>query len=1022
MAQEDQMEHLRWIPPSRKIAQEEGRSGMFAEGRNSLFRTRLKDLDALGVGTTLYFILMRYFAWFLVVQSIIALPSLILFSIGNNVEPDDADLFRLSKTTLANFHAPNVAELVSQLSLQNSTTLPPSQGSHFSSYLISFLDVTNMAFFAWFIGFLRRKIDSVSANRTPSTRDYAVFVEGLPHDATAEEVAIHFSNLFQLSEPDWEWIGLFGGMLGSKESRTSIPKLKPVIDTSNSSDDFYEGSWVCEVAICHSGEQLRLKRELEDGMLHLRELRALQSKRGKESAKLKNRINKSEAVISRLLQKLNGLDWSSESEECHGAFVIFNHRESRDRCLDDFQEFSKVWHKQPEPLRFRQLYPLIVTEAPAPSNFVSEHVGTSIGEKLFRNAVVVFLFSGLLFSAFLLIYSSQALFQQESTTIPNLEICELDLPATFTKTYSFASTPRIHRDHNRDAECSNGTVWLSYAGVMPQPTKPCSSACIDVRRNKTATHCFTLAVQEGCPSTHNPPEKGNIDPLCMNAFANQSEVFSPMLPPTVFEDVEEIQRVLSAVNSVSCCKKFFLERALLACFCSQKLKDLQAEKGLLGAFNMLDEIEDGICADHGKTVFFIQFLSAVPAIIVVIANGLTREIAIRLVRMQRNTTITSKEVNVATGIFLVQFVTTALVILVLNASRDRDESKLARGMAKRIFADGKFDDFTRAWYAVVGQAILFTMFLNIFAAQMFLAFLGLVFRPVLRWYFAVVSLTQERLNKAFVGMKFRMTIRYAFALNTIFVTELYSTGMPLILPCAALYFFVSFAFDFFSLLRWCRRPPAYDESFAKLVVGTLPFALLGHALFSFWALGNGDLVPSGKLFDDGSPTSVDNSTLYELEQAIASIDRFGVRSRAKQIAAFPQFCISCVLLAFLMGRYFAKSFYLVRFAVSIWKRLLFVRAFKKLKRRLDGKRGRVVPRGDAKAEREICTNFPPFTEPFTRVMSSKTQLPNLGEAFTWRIKDGTNVAFCVDKEGRKMLTWQVIATNSEHSYKQTFVN
>ena len=53
-----------------------------------------------------------------------------------------------------------------------------------------------------------------------SAEDYTIYVKGLPTDATVEEVRDHFSKLYHLDAPDWEFRGACG-CIGRKPFRLS---------------------------------------------------------------------------------------------------------------------------------------------------------------------------------------------------------------------------------------------------------------------------------------------------------------------------------------------------------------------------------------------------------------------------------------------------------------------------------------------------------------------------------------------------------------------------------------------------------------------------------------------------------------------------------------------------------------------------------------------------------------------------------------------------------------------------------
>ena len=52
-----------------------------------------------------------------------------------------------------------------------------------------------------------------------TTGDYSIMVQGLPDDATQDEIRRHFSELFQLADPDWNFEGHLFGWFMKKDSR-----------------------------------------------------------------------------------------------------------------------------------------------------------------------------------------------------------------------------------------------------------------------------------------------------------------------------------------------------------------------------------------------------------------------------------------------------------------------------------------------------------------------------------------------------------------------------------------------------------------------------------------------------------------------------------------------------------------------------------------------------------------------------------------------------------------------------------
>ena len=120
--------------------------------------------------------------------------------------------------------------------------------------------------------------------------------------------------------------------------------------------------------------------------------------------------------------------------------------------------------------------------------------------------------------------------------------------------------------------------------------------------------------------------------------------------------------------------------------------------------------------------------------------------------------------------------------------------------------------------------------------------------------------TQDQLDQLYEGPVFEISTRYPFALNTLFVTLFYCGGMPILLPLGALSFWVSYQLEKLALLRMYSKPPMYDETLARMVLGLMPYALVAHLCMSLWMYGNSeilrsDIIPFAKLFASAQSNS-----------------------------------------------------------------------------------------------------------------------------------------------------------------------
>lgn len=123
------------------------------------------------------------------------------------------------------------------------------------------------------------------------------------------------------------------------------------------------------------------------------------------------------------------------------------------------------------------------------------------------------------------------------------------------------------------------------------------------------------------------------------------------------------------------------------------------------------------------------------------------------------------------------------------------------------------------------------------------------------------------------------TYRYAQCLSTILVTLAFSPGMPLLLPFCAIFFFLAYWSDKFTLTRGSSVPPQIDEGTAIKACGMMFIAIIFNCAISIWMLGNQEAYPS-KMFsadfmtdvNDGLNTiGADSGTLFNLTTCKKSI-------------------------------------------------------------------------------------------------------------------------------------------------------
>jgi hypothetical protein len=92
--------------------------------------------------------------------------------------------------------------------------------------------------------------------------------------------------------------------------------------------------------------------------------------------------------------------------------------------------------------------------------------------------------------------------------------------------------------------------------------------------------------------------------------------------------------------------------------------------------------------------------------------------------------------------------------------------------------------------------------------------------------------------------------RYSNLLFVLGVTFLYSSGMPILYPIAAAYFFVGYWVDKMLLVCFVRRPAAYDSYMAQKSLSWFKLILLMHVVFGTIMYANSSIVQSKHLFGE----------------------------------------------------------------------------------------------------------------------------------------------------------------------------
>lgn len=190
--------------------------------------------------------------------------------------------------------------------------------------------------------------------------------------------------------------------------------------------------------------------------------------------------------------------------------------------------------------------------------------------------------------------------------------------------------------------------------------------------------------------------------------------------------------------------------------------------------------------------------------------------------------------------FILQAINTGIIIILVNIKVD----SVIKWNSEFPFFTGKYADLDPAWYFDVGSTIIFYMIINIFSPHL---------ASLLKYFYLVCKrkcdrssskskytskLTKTEYLKLYVGPEFLLGSRYAEILCTIFISLIYSSGMPILYASCFLYFIITYWIDKWMILRFYRTPPHTDMFMSKLFSQLMLLGIIIHFCFGIWTYGD----------------------------------------------------------------------------------------------------------------------------------------------------------------------------------------
>jgi hypothetical protein len=525
------------------------------------------------------------------------------------------------------------------------------------------------------------------------------------------------------------------------------------------------------------------------------------------------------------------------------AFVVFNHCESKARCIEDFTKYSHFPYNlvYPAHLKFKG-HRLRIRRAPEPDEILWENLEISKPQQFVRMTYTTIVAFFLLAIGFMITLQASMYKQQFNNQIPKLSYCEAEVPALFVKSYTaLPSSPSFKRPFGAelngstleklDSACEAAVADTFYAKLYDENNKVIGD--YDIESCKYNATTFTGL----CPSY-------------------EDTKFCPCLSTSSSE------KCLSLSHSVPTLGKEIISFPALtmgSCFCFNQLLDIIQTTGVTSMYSELASQEPQ-CQSFAINYLFAISLTLIASLSTVLINRALKGVLKSLAINERHHTIDSEQGAIMLKIFIATYINMAFVALLAFGRNDG-----LPAWAKQLeILQGDHPDFDVGWYPLVGSYMLLTFLFEIvtpiasvlFKAYVFYPFRRMLVHPSVEKMTSDSIAMQADLNALEVGSVFDCSTHTAKLLALLFFAMTYAAAIPILMPLLAITFGLFFYVDRLLLCRFYQKPPNLGDASMRTILSVLPLAAGFRLLLGIWMLSNDSVLPDGSLSAEQIPDFV----------------------------------------------------------------------------------------------------------------------------------------------------------------------
>lgn len=667
--------------------------------------------------------------------------------------------------------------------------------------------------------------------------------------------------------------GEAGFMDGAEEGERLVEEARP-LDMNEEGERLF-GKWVADCVVAHPNGAL-LRR-----FFGARKLLASLEKETRRAAMLRAQGEPARAQLERQLKMLTELEervhrtndkmLDRYSTECVGAVITFNNEESYRRCVDDYEEHNHCCFGLPRPLRFRGKFNISVQPADEPDEIVWENFDVTDRARCIRQSIACTFVAILLLLSTAVIVSANGAKIEFLSAIPDVSVCQAELPALFYGGY--ANVPDDWKMVRNLAEASNCSAYSQEAA-----TRRATAIVGDGWYGAGVGHVALAFEPAPSPAVNTSSAFAAAagDPRCVagHCFATD-DAYTCM-----------------TIGSVSRPRAQFRASSVVGCYCIQQLTTAIAELGISGAIELLEQEDGDVCLEFVSNYALAQSFVVGAALIVVVVNIVLNMVLTFLTSIELHATRSDEVASLTSKVFLSQFLNTAVIVLLVNA-----EFPFVRAVG---LANGVFGVFVRGhmsfvpnWYSAVGVGICITMLTSVVVPQVS-SIVAILLRPT---RFICARPVDDDETKALYALDtFTTLTKFPVLLNIVFVTLMYSSGMPVLYPIGMLAMLVTYWLDRCCLLRCLARPAWQDAQVARFTARTLPWSVFIHLAIAVYMLGDPSVVYSRpfSLTSYMSGASSAQDYIDGLVKEATQWDLIGIVPRIIRSNTFPIFAVLIV--------------------------------------------------------------------------------------------------------------------------------